>query len=273
MSDITDQRSRRKLRSRSRLGKYRIEACLEQGTYSNVYRAQDTIECRRVALKIPHPQLADEAFLDGFRKEVRLGAKIQHPRILGVKDASFVDGIFVMAYPLGIESLSSRLSRRVSATDLVTFIDQTLEAIAEVHRRKIIHCDIKPENFIVFPGPELKLADLGIARVAFRTLRGSGSGTLGHMAPEQALGRPSARSDVFAAGLLLYRMLTGKYPEYPFNWPPPAYSRLRAKARPELIDIIRKSLQVEPKKRFKDGISVYRSYAKIRQNPLRPKSK
>ena len=258
----------RKLRARSSLGKYRIETCLSEGYYSNVYRALDTIEGRRAALKIPHPHLADESFLEGFRNEVRLAAKIEHPRILGLKDASFIDGMFVMAYPLGMETLSSRLARRMSANHLVAFMDQVLEAIAEVHRRRIIHCDIKPENFILFPGPELKLADLGIARFAFRTLRGSGSGTLGHMAPEQAFGQPSARSDVFAAGLLLYRMLSGKYPDYPFNWPPPAFDRVRAKSQPELIEIIRRCLQVSPRMRFKDGVALYRAYAKIRKKPL-----
>jgi serine/threonine protein kinase len=274
MTDITTKRPvSRRLRARSRLGKYRIESCLDEGAFSNVYSAQDTIEGRRAALKIPHPHLADEEFLEGFRKEVRLAARIQHPRILEIKDASFIDGMFVMAYPLGTENLSSRLARRVSANHLAIFMDQVLEAVSEVHRRRIIHCDIKPENFILFPGTELKLADLGIARFAFRTLRGSGSGTLGHMAPEQAFGRPSARSDVFAVGLLLYRMLSGKYPEYPFDWPPPAYDRFRAKARPELVEIIRKCLQVSPKKRFRDGMALYRCYKTIRDKPFRSRSR
>jgi serine/threonine protein kinase len=96
-----------------------------------------------------------------------------------------------------------------------------IEAVAYAHRQRIIHCDIKPENFILFPDNRLRLTDFGIARVAQNTVAGSGSGTVGYMAPEQAMGKPSMRSDVFSLGLVIYRMLTGQLPEWPFEWPPP----------------------------------------------------
>ncbi len=257
-----------RLRVRSRLGKYRIESCLSQGSYSNVYRAYDTIERIRVALKIPHSHLADETFLGAFRQEARLAAKIQHPLFLGLKDASFIDGHFVMASQLGIESLADRLTRRFSTMKLSLFIDQSLQALATLHQHGIVHCDIKPENFILFSGPTLRLADFGIARNAGHTLNASGSGTLGYMAPEQAMGKPSFRSDVFAMGLLHYRMLTGHLPEYPFTWPPPQYSKLRRKAHPEFIAIIRKSLEIPPRRRFRDGGVFYRSYLASRNRVL-----
>ncbi len=242
-----------RLRTKSRLGKYRIEGLLAEGAYATLYRALDTIESRRVALKIPHPHLADDEFLASFRKEARLSASIEHPCLLSLKDASFIDGHFVMAYPLGQESLADRLTRRISSTNLDTLIGNCLEGLAELHARRIIHCDIKPENFIVFPGPTLRLADFGIARLAKRTLHASGSGTLGYMAPEQAMGRASPRSDVFALGLLIHRMITARLPDYPFKWPPPGNERLRRKARPEFIALLRRSLEVEPRKRFKDA--------------------
>ncbi|MDA9831336.1 serine/threonine protein kinase [Akkermansiaceae bacterium] len=257
-----------RLRVRSRLGKYRIEACLAEGSYSNVYRAYDTIESIRIALKIPHGHLANETFLDAFRQEARLAAKIQHPLFLGLKDASHIDGHFVMASPLGVESLAERLTRRISSKNLSLFIDQSLQALAALHQHGIAHCDIKPENFILFPGPTLRLADFGISRFAVRTLNASGSGTLGYMAPEQAMGKPSFRSDVFAMGLLHYRMLTGHLPEYPFTWPPPHYARLRRKAHPEFIAIIRKSLEFSPRRRFRDGDVLYRAYLEARKRIL-----
>ena len=116
------------------------------------------------------------------------------------------------------------------------------------------------------------MADLGIARVsmkAMRTVRGSGSGTLGHMAPDQAMGRPSARSDVFALGLVLYRMVAGRLPEYPFEWPPPNIDRMKKRARPEFVAIIRKCLQLDPKKRYRDGIELAAALATLPCSALR----
>ncbi|MFM1557987.1 MAG: serine/threonine-protein kinase [Roseibacillus sp.] len=258
----------RRLRTRSRLGKYRIEALLAEGYYSNVYRAFDTIEGLRVALKIPHPHLADDSFLEGFRHEARLTAKIESPRLLSLKDASVIDGHFVLAYPLGIESLADRLTRRLSTQNLAVIIEHCLEGLAVLHQQRILHCDIKPENFILFPGPSVRLADFGIARIANRTLNASGSGTLGYMAPEQAMGKPSFRSDVFAMGLLLYRMLTKHLPEYPFAWPPPENAKLRRKVHPEFIALIRKALEVSPRRRFRDADAFNRAFRQIRRRAL-----
>ncbi|NNC88578.1 MAG: serine/threonine protein kinase [Akkermansiaceae bacterium] len=257
-----------RLRANSRLGKYKIEARLSEGEFSHLYRAFDTIEGHRVALKIPHPHLADDQFLASFRNEARLAAGIQHPCILSLKDASIIDDHFVLVYPLGEESLADRLTRRISSQNLNLIIEQCLEGLAELHSHRIMHCDIKPENFIMFPGPAVRLADFGIARQAMRTLHASGSGTLGYMAPEQAMGKPSFRSDVFAMGLLLYRMITGQLPEYPFKWPPPEYSRLRRKARPAFIAIIRKSMDVQPRRRFRDADALHRAYLAMRKSAL-----
>lgn len=258
----------RRLRARSRLGKYRIEALLSEGYYSNVYKAYDTIEGQRVALKVPHPHLADDAFLEGFRHEARLAAKIHHPRLLNLKDASIIDHHFVLVYPLGVETLADRLTRRLSRQNLSILIEHCLEGVALLHQHRIIHCDIKPENFILFPGPAVRLADFGIARLARRTLNASGSGTLGYMAPEQAMGKPSFRSDVFAMGLLLYRMLSGYLPEYPFEWPPPSFAKLRRRARPDLVALIKKSMEVSPRRRFRDADALHRAYLAIRKRAL-----
>ena len=95
--------------------------------------------------------------------------------------------------------------------------------------KRVLHCDIKPENFILFADGTLKLTDFGIAKIARRTIEASGSGTVGYIAPEQALGRPSFRSDVFSLGLIFYQMFTKKLPQWPFAWPPPEYQRLSAR--------------------------------------------
>jgi serine/threonine-protein kinase len=93
------------------------------------------------------------------------------------------------------------------------------------------------------------------------------------MAPEQAMGRPSARSDVFALGLIMYRILTGTLPEWPFDWPPAGYTTLRRKAHPDLIGVIRKSLELRPSKRYRDANELYRAFKVVKARSLKFASK
>ena len=260
-----------KLRTRQRLGKFRIEKCLSDGPYSNVYRALDTIEGIRVALKIPHPHLADDAFLESFRQEVRISAKLDPSYVVGVKDANHVGPYFVIAYPLGLETLADRMQRRMALTTLLDFAHQAIQAAAHIHEQRVMHCDIKPENFILFPNNNLRLTDFGIAKLAHRTRVGSGSGTLGYIAPEQAMGKPSFRSDVFALGLIIYKMLTGHLPTWPFDWPQPGLDRLRKKIHPDLIALLQKSLQVYPSKRYRDACQMLDAFDRIRNKIRTPR--
>jgi eukaryotic-like serine/threonine-protein kinase len=148
-----------------------------------------------------------------------------------------------------------------------------IDAVGYAHRNKIIHCDIKPENMILLPDGRLQLMDFGIAKVAQRTIVktmiASGSGTVGYMAPEQAMGRPSARSDVFALGLIMYRMLTGHLPEWPFDWPHLGYATLRRKAHPDLIAVIRKSLEMRPAHRHRDGNELLRAFRAVKARSVK----
>jgi len=131
---------------------------------------------------------------------------------------------------------------------------QTVEALYYFHSKGYVHCDIKPENMILLPDGRLQLADFGIAKVAQKTINGSGSGTVGYMAPEQAMGRPSTKSDVFSLGLIMYRMFTGHLPVWPFEWPFVGAANLRRKAHPDLITVVRRSIEVRPGKRFADRL-------------------
>jgi serine/threonine-protein kinase len=261
------------LRARQRLGKYRIERRIAQGGFANVYEAVDTIEGVRVALKMPHHFNVTASMLDTFQREARLVAKLDHPNILPLKDASFIDGRFVIASRLGEKTLADRLRKRISFESALSLIEQMIAAVAYAHQNRIIHCDIKPENLILLPDGRLQLTDFGIAKVAqrtiVRTIIASGSGTVGYMAPEQAMGRPSARSDVFAMGLLAYRILAGTLPEWPYAWPPPGYANLRRKAHPDLIDVVRRSLEVKPSKRFRDAGEMLRAYQRAKRKSLR----
>jgi eukaryotic-like serine/threonine-protein kinase len=250
-------------RVRQTFGKYRIERRIAEGGFAVVYQAYDKIEGIRVALKIPSNTLVNRDLLEFFRKEVRLAASIQHPNILALKNAEFIDDHFVLAYPLAEQSLADRLQRRLAVTTALSYGSQMLEAVACAHRAKVIHCDIKPENLLIFPENRLLLSDFGIARLALRTIRGSGSGTVGYIAPEQAMGRPSFRSDVFSSGLLLFRLFSGHLPEWPFEWPAQGADRLKAKIPPELIDVIRRSIEPNPARRFRDCIQMSRAFEAV----------
>ncbi len=260
---------RRLLRSRQVLGKYRVEKLIAQGGFGEVYRALDTIEGSRVALKIPYSHLVDQDLLDDFRKEVRLTAQLDHPNILPVKNAAFVGKHFVIALPLGERSLADRLKSRISFDLALDYAQQMLEALAFAHRRRILHCDVKPDNFILFPGNRLRLADFGIAKVVLHTVSASGSGTLGYISPEQAMGKPTFRSDVFSLGLVLYRMFSGELPQWPFERPYPGAERLRASFHPEFVALLERAIELDPKRRFQNADRMMRAFLKVRPKALR----
>ncbi|MEQ8763060.1 MAG: serine/threonine-protein kinase [Planctomycetota bacterium] len=244
--------ARRRLRRNQRLGKYRIVRHIAEGGFAEVYEARDTIEQLPVALKIPLISGESDPLFAAYLREIRITAKLDHPHILPIKSADLIDGRLVIATPLGDESLDDRLGRRLSTRMARSFIDQMLVALAFAHGKNVIHCDVKPENFILYGRDELRLGDFGLARERFfRTRQGSGSGTLGYVAPEQALGKPSMRSDVFSLGLIIYRMLSGKLPEWPYDWPPPGIDRLRRRA-PELEPWLERALQIDARRRFRD---------------------
>lgn len=256
-------------RVRQKVGKYRIERRLGEGGFAVVYQAMDTIEGLRVALKVPHPKLLNQDVLKDFRNEVRLTAKLDHPNILPIKDASFIDGQFVIVFHLGEKTLAERLRRRMSLDTVLDLSQQMLEAVAYAHQMKVIHCDVNPDNLLLFPGNRLRLADFGIAKVAQKTIQGSGTGTIGYMAPEQALGRPSARSDVFSVGLVMYRMLSSHMPQWPYEWPPPGCQQLRRRVPRDFVAFLKRAIDPKPRKRFRDGDQMLRAFRKVKRQAQR----
>ncbi len=258
----------RNLRVGSRLDKYRLLRRLGQGGFATVFAAHDTIEDRRIALKIPDSRYVNNSqTLDDVQREVRIMARLEHPGILPLKDARFIDGHFVMAFPLGDETLADRLTRRTSRSTAVDLVTQMIDAVAYAHENRVLHRDIKPENFILFPGNEIRLTDFGLARIERGSHEESASGTLGYMAPEQAMGHPTYRSDVFSLGLVIYRMLAGELPKYPFTAPLSGYNKLRRGVASDLVTLIRKSIDPTPNKRFRDGVAMFNAFKKIR-SPL-----
>lgn len=257
------------LKPGQKIGKYKLQSRISNGPYAAVFRALDTLEGVHVALKIPHKGLVTKESLDDFSREVRLAAKLDHPNILQLKSADFIDGHLVIALPLGEESLEERLARRLSLRSALDLGEQLLRAVAFAHERHVIHCDVKPDNLLLFSDGRLRLTDFGISKIAHRTISASGAGTVGYMAPEQAMGRPSRRSDVFATGLVLWQMFSGRLPEWPFDWPLHGYARLRALLHPDMIAVLKRALELKPSRRFEDGGQMLAAYLRAKPKVLR----
>ncbi|MFG0318059.1 MAG: serine/threonine-protein kinase [Planctomycetota bacterium JB042] len=251
------------LKARQKLGKYRLVRRIASGPYADVFEASDTIEGVRVALKVPHATMVTPSMLEDFRREVRITARLDHPNVQTIKNADFIGERFVVAQSLGTESLADRLKRRLGLERAYDYAGQLLEAVAHAHEHRIIHCDIKPENVLLFPGDQLRLTDFGISKVALRTLSASGSGTVGYVAPEQALGQPRFESDVFSAAIVVYRMISGARPEWPFQWPLAGSARLRRNAPRGVVEFLRKCLEVDYRKRHRDGISMFEAWEEL----------
>lgn len=261
------------LRARQRFGKYIIERKIAEGGFGVVYQARDTIEGVRVALKMPYAHLLSNETLEEFRQEVRLVARLDHPNILPLKYADYIDGKFVIVTALGKMSLDDRLQRRLSPSLALEYTDQMLSAVSYAHSQRVVHCDIKPDNFLLFEGDRVRLTDFGIARVAQHTLQGSGAGTLGYVSPEQAMGHVSMRSDVFSLGITFYRMLTGRLPSYPYEWPPTGFDRLRSKVHPDFIALLKRSMEFDARKRFRDAVQMEAAYDAVRTRALKVNGK
>ncbi|TWT66122.1 serine/threonine-protein kinase [Allorhodopirellula solitaria] len=257
------------LRVKGRIGKYRLDRRIGQGGFADVYAATDTLLSIKVALKIPNHQWVSEELIAAFRREAKLTMGLEHPHILPIRDASFIDGRFVIVTPLADRTLDDRLKNRMGFETAFEFTSQLLSAVAYAHHHGVIHCDIKPENVMLFDKDYLRLGDFGIAKVAQNTISGSGTGTLGYMPPEQAMGKPSKRSDVFSLGLIAYRMMSGKWPEYPFDWPFPGAAAMRRRVHSDVIAILRKSVAIRPRDRFTDAEKMEAAWEKSRLKATR----
>ena len=256
-------------RTRQRLGKYRIDRVIGEGGFATVYGARDTIEGIQVALKVFKPGIMGVETTQLFQQEAKLQSPLDHPNILQIKDANVIDGHLVIVTRLGVGTLATRMAKRMSVRTGLHFAEEMLHALAHAHENRVIHLDVKPENFILFPDDHLKLTDFGIARLARRTVQGSGSGTLGYTAPEQAMGRPSCRSDVFSTGLILWRMFGGRLPEWPFDWPAPGYDKIKRTLHRDFVDFLRRAISVSPTARFSDCAVMLEVFEKVAKKALR----
>ncbi len=204
-------------------GRYRVGPVLARGGMSTVYRGIDTRLERPVAIKVMNPRFAaDPMFLQRFEREARAAARLHHPGIVGVHDqgidsSSAGDHVFLVMELVEGGTLRDLLRQhgRLPVPLTITVADMVLSALAAAHREGLVHRDIKPENVLIGPGGVVKVADFGLVRAAAE-VSSTGDvilGTVAYLSPEQvATGAADARSDVYAAGVLLFEMLTGAPP-------------------------------------------------------------
>ncbi|MFM6971502.1 MAG: Stk1 family PASTA domain-containing Ser/Thr kinase, partial [Rhodoluna sp.] len=199
-------------------GRYRIESVVAKGGMATVYLAHDLRLERDVALKIIHPHLAgDVTFREKFIREAKIAAKLSNPNLVNVFDQG-EDGdiaFLAMEYISGI-TLRDALKDfgALDAKRALELFEPVVSGLAAAHRAGILHRDLKPENIFLADDGRIKLGDFGLARaINNHTSTGSLVGTVAYLSPELVLrGVADARSDVYAAGIILFEMLTGRQP-------------------------------------------------------------
>lgn len=195
--------------------RYRIVSVLGKGGMGEVYRANDLILGQPVALKfLPVEMAQDEQILTRFRNEVRVARQVSHPNVCRVYDLGEVDGqpYLSMEYVDG-EDLSTLLKRigHLSQDKGVELARQLCAGLAAAHDKGVLHRDLKPANLLLNSKGQLMITDFGLAGLAEHVQADVRSGTPAYMAPEQLSGlEVTAKSDIYALGLVLYEMFSGK---------------------------------------------------------------
>ncbi|MDN5559484.1 MAG: protein kinase, partial [Ruaniaceae bacterium] len=201
-------------------GRYVVLSRIARGGMATVYLAHDRRLDRDVAVKVMHPHLAEsEPFILRFRREARAAARLSHPNAVAVFDqGTWGDSLYLtMEYVEG-EDLRDTLRRvgALSVGEALEIIKNVLDALAAAHRRDLIHRDIKPENVLRSTDGTPKLADFGLARAvsdATQASTGTVLGTVAYLAPELVTeGAATRASDVYAVGVMLFELLTGRQP-------------------------------------------------------------
>lgn len=203
-------------------GRYRVGARIARGGMASVYEAMDVRLDRVVAVKVMHPGMGDDGdFAARFVREARAAARLSHPHVVAVHDQGDDHGtvFLVMEYIPGHTLRDMiRSESPMAPGKALALLEPVLSALAAAHRAGLIHRDIKPENVLIADDGRVKVADFGLAKAVSADTQHTATGgvligTVSYLAPELVVdGRADARADVYAAGVVLYELLTGRKP-------------------------------------------------------------
>jgi serine/threonine-protein kinase len=261
-----------------KIGKYEKLDVLGHGASGIVYLAWDTLLGRHVALKEINLQAADES---RFIEEARVLDRLRHPNIVRVNNVDKVDGqlIIDMEYVKGT-SLQKLLSKngRLSVREALSIAIQICDALDFAHKHHIVHRDIKPANVLISQEGIVKIVDFGLAEILGSGSYAGGAGTYAYMAPEDFAEEESSdyRSDIWAVGVTLYEMLTGRRPfqaakpKDPFSWKraveedaPPPLSEIEPPLSKELEQVLAKALAKDKCERYQSAKEMREDLSKI----------
>jgi len=257
------------LESGDTLDHYRIEAAIARTGMSVLYKATDLKSGRSVAVKVPHAEMeSDPILFERFKREEEIGQLLDHPGIVKTYNSEERSRLYMV-----LEWVDGRLLRAILNDEKKLPVDRAVkitlgicDALDTMHKRGIVHRDLKPENVMVGPDDSIKLIDFGIAmkedarRLTFVNLSAT-LGTPDYISPEQVKGqRGDQRSDIYAVGIMLYEMLTGRVPfvepnplaamnERLLHDPTPP-RELNAAITPALEEIIFRALERDPRHRY-----------------------
>jgi len=251
-------------------GRYQVRSRIARGGMATVYLATDLRLERQVAIKIMHGHLADDAvFKERFVQEARSAARLAHPNVVNVFDQGQDSDMayLVMEYLPGMTLRDLLKDReRLTTEQTVDVMDAVLGGLAAAHKAGIVHRDLKPENVLLADDGRIKISDFGLARaVSANTATGQALlGTIAYLSPELLTrGTADARSDIYAAGIMMYEMLVGAQPyvgEQPMaiafqhaNDPMPTPSHANPGVPEQLDDLVLWATAKEPDERPSDA--------------------
>jgi len=256
-------------------GRYRIIELIDTGTMGAVYRGERLQLGRQVAVKFLHPQFAkNKELLARFEREAKAMSRLAHPHCVGVLDFGVSDSPYVvMEYAPGATLKDQLGDGPIAPQRAVAFAGQILAGLAHAHAQGIIHRDIKPANLIFSEATgmdhQLRIVDFGLAKVSDFSVVSNDAiivGTPSYMSPEQAQGKPATvRSDIYAVGVVLFEMLSGRKPfggDSPIQVikdradqvAPSLRSSSDADVSPELDRAVRRAMATNPDDRFDSAL-------------------